>query len=47
MKVRHPRFGVGTVLSVEQLDDDVKVTVRFETVGSKRLLASYAKLEPA
>jgi len=47
MKVRHPRFGLGTVLSVELLDDDVKLTVRFVTVGSKRLLAKYAKLEPA
>jgi DNA helicase-2/ATP-dependent DNA helicase PcrA len=47
MRVRHPRFGVGTVLDVDQLDDDIKLVVRFETVGSKRLLARYAKLEPA
>ena len=47
MRVRHPRFGVGTVLSVDRLDNDVKLVVRFETVGSKRLLARYAKLEPA
>ena len=47
MRVRHPRFGVGTVLSVERLDDDVKLTVRFVDVGAKRLLARYAKLEPA
>src|SRR5262249_60758871 len=25
MKVRHPQFGVGTVLSVEALDDDTKL----------------------
>lgn len=47
MKVRHPRFGLGTVLSVEPLDDDIKLTVRFVTVGPKRLLAKYAKLELA
>src|SRR5258707_1147799 len=29
MKVRHPQFGVGTVLSVERLDDDTKLVVRF------------------
>ena len=29
MKVRHPQFGVGTVLSVEALDDDTKLVVRF------------------
>jgi DNA helicase-2/ATP-dependent DNA helicase PcrA len=47
MRVRHPRFGIGTVLNVDRLDDDVKLVVRFETVGSKRLLARYAKLELA
>jgi hypothetical protein len=33
------------VLSVEQLDDDVKLLVRFNTVGKKTLRAKYAKLE--
>jgi DNA helicase-2/ATP-dependent DNA helicase PcrA len=44
-RVRHPQFGVGTVLSVEQLDDDLKLHVRFNTVGQKTLRAKYAKLE--
>jgi len=43
-KVRHPQFGVGTILSVEELADDVKLVVRF-AVGSKTLRAKYAKLE--
>ena len=43
-KVRHPQFGVGTILSVEELTDDVKLVVRF-SVGSKTLRAKYAKLE--
>lgn len=43
--VRHGTFGVGTVLSVEELDDDLKVIVRFASVGTKTLLAKYAKLE--
>src|SRR5207249_6216764 len=47
MKVRHPQFGVGTVLSVEALDDDTKLVVRFAAVGQKTLRAKYAKLEPA
>ena len=46
-RVRHPQFGVGTVIGVEDHHDDVKVTVRFVTVGAKRLLARYAKLESA
>jgi DNA helicase-2/ATP-dependent DNA helicase PcrA len=47
MRVRHPQFGVGTVLSVEALDDDTKLVVRFAAVGQKTLRAKYAKLEPA
>jgi DNA helicase-2/ATP-dependent DNA helicase PcrA len=47
MKVRHPQFGIGTVLSVEALDDDTKLVVRFVAVGMKTLRAKYAKLERA
>jgi DNA helicase-2/ATP-dependent DNA helicase PcrA len=44
-KVRHGQFGVGTVMSVEELDDDMKLVVRFTSVGTKTLRAKYAKLE--
>jgi DNA helicase-2/ATP-dependent DNA helicase PcrA len=47
MRVRHPQFGVGSVIAVEEHNDDMKVTVRFVSVGVKKLLAKYAKLEPA
>jgi DNA helicase-2/ATP-dependent DNA helicase PcrA len=47
MRVRHPQFGVGTVVSVEEHNDDLKVTVRFASVGVKKLLSKYAKLELA
>jgi DNA helicase-2/ATP-dependent DNA helicase PcrA len=47
VRVRHPQFGEGMVLSVEQLDDDIKLHVRFNTVGQKTLRAKYAKLEMA
>ena len=47
MRVRHPQFGVGNVVAVEEHNDDLKVTVRFNSVGVKKLLAKYAKLEPA
>jgi DNA helicase-2/ATP-dependent DNA helicase PcrA len=47
MRVRHGQFGVGTVVAVDDQGDDVKVTVRFAAVGTKKLLASYAKLQPA
>ena len=43
-RVRHPKFGVGTVLSVEPLTDDMKLTVRFSDIGRKTLRARFAKL---
>jgi DNA helicase-2/ATP-dependent DNA helicase PcrA len=46
-KVRHGQFGVGTVLSIEELHDDMKLVVRFGSVGTKTLRARYAKLELA
>jgi DNA helicase-2/ATP-dependent DNA helicase PcrA len=47
MRVRHRQFGVGTVTGVEEAGDDYKLTVRFNTVGVKKLLAKFAGLEPA
>ena len=45
VRVRHPTFGAGTVLSVEPLADDTKLVVRFTSVGQKTLRAKFAKLE--
>jgi DNA helicase-2/ATP-dependent DNA helicase PcrA len=47
MRVRHAQFGVGNVIAVEEHADDLKVTVRFNSVGVKKLLAKFAKLQPA
>ncbi len=47
VRVRHPAFGVGTIVSVEPLDDDTKLIVRFVSVGQKTLRAKFAKLEVA
>jgi ATP-dependent DNA helicase UvrD/PcrA len=47
MRVRHPQFGVGSVVSIEALHDDTKLVVRFAAVGVKTLRAKFAKLEPA
>ena len=44
-RVRHPLFGVGTVLRAEGSGDDLKLTVAFAGVGAKRLVARYAGLE--
>jgi DNA helicase-2/ATP-dependent DNA helicase PcrA len=46
-RVRHPTFGEGTVISMEALNDDTKLVVRFTSVGQKTLRAKFAKLEVA
>ena len=47
LRVRHPAFGLGTILSVEPLDGDMKLIVKFVSVGQKTLRAKFAKLEVA
>jgi DNA helicase II / ATP-dependent DNA helicase PcrA len=47
LRVKHPAFGVGTIISIEPLDDDVKLIVKFASVGQKTLRAKFAKLEVA
>ncbi|MEO7191734.1 MAG: UvrD-helicase domain-containing protein [Vicinamibacterales bacterium] len=47
MRVRHAQFGVGTVMEIEDQGDDYKVTVKFNAGGVKKLMAKYAKLQPA
>jgi len=47
MRVKHAQFGTGEVISVERLDDDAKLVVRFNAVGRKTLRAKYARLEIA
>ncbi len=44
-RVRHGRFGDGFVVGVERLGEDTIVTVRFASVGRKRLSLQYAHLE--
>jgi DNA helicase-2/ATP-dependent DNA helicase PcrA len=46
-RVRHPRFGSGTVVELSGTGRDLKVTIDFddETVGRKRLVVAYAGLE--
>ena len=44
-RVRHARWGDGFVVGVEREGSDVIVTVRFASVGRKRLSLQYAHLE--
>ena len=47
MNVRHAQFGVGTVIGIDPAGDDTKLTVRFASVGAKKLIARFARLTPA
>jgi DNA helicase-2/ATP-dependent DNA helicase PcrA len=44
-KVRHPKYGVGTVLASEGEGEDTRVTVSFPGYGRKKLVERYASLE--
>jgi DNA helicase-2/ATP-dependent DNA helicase PcrA len=46
VKVRHPLFGVGTVVRCEGSGADLKLTVSFAGIGAKKLVARFAGLEP-
>ncbi|MGH9459951.1 MAG: ATP-dependent helicase [Vicinamibacteria bacterium] len=43
--VRHPRFGEGKIISAEPPGGDQKITVDFDRVGRKKLVARFANLE--
>ncbi len=47
LRVRHAQFGVGTIVAVDGDGDEMRITVKFNTVGTKKLLARYANLQPA
>ena len=46
MKVRHIKFGIGTVRRLEGSGDKQKVTIYFNSVGAKKLLQKFAGLMP-
>jgi len=46
-KVRHPSFGVGTIVGVEGDDDDRRLSVSFPGRGTKKFIERYAQLEQA
>lgn len=43
--VRHIKFGVGKVLSIETNKRDYEVTVEFERFGEKKMFATFARLK--
>lgn len=43
-RVRHVKFGEGTVLDIKEGDRDFEVTVEFDTAGVRKMFAMFAKL---
>ena len=46
-KVRHPKYGEGTVYQREGEGEEAKITVQFPRFGLKKLVEKYAQLERA
>ena len=46
-QVRHPKYGLGTILDCEGDGEDAKLTVSFRGFGTKRLIERYASLRKA
>jgi DNA helicase-2/ATP-dependent DNA helicase PcrA len=45
VRVRHPKYGEGTVFRREGDGDDAKITVQFQQHGVKKLVEKFAQLE--
>ena len=43
--VNHAKFGLGTILNYEGSGDSMRLQIKFQKVGTKWLISSYAKLE--
>ena len=43
--VKHAKFGLGTVVNCEGSGDSMRLQIKFQKVGTKWLISSYANLE--
>lgn len=46
-RVKHPAFGIGVVLTAQSIGADTLYEVAFESVGTKKMMGTYAKLSKA
>ena len=44
-RVKHMLFGEGEILSVQKMGSDYLYEIAFDTKGTKKLMATYAKLQ--
>ena len=47
MKIKHPSFGVGIIKAKEGVGEEAKITVTFQNIGTKKLIAKYVSLPEA
>ncbi|CBZ05157.1 DNA helicase PcrA [Clostridium botulinum] len=45
LKVKHKDFGIGTIVSMSKVSDDIKLTIAFDRRGVKILMLSMAPIE--
>lgn len=44
-KVKHSKFGIGTIITTSKVGDDIKLTIAFDSQGVKHLMLSFAHLD--
>ena len=44
-RVKHNIFGEGTIISVKKMSNDAMLEVAFDNVGTKKLMANFAKIQ--
>lgn len=45
IKVKHKKFGIGTIVSISRKDEGIKLTIVFDTMGIKNLMYGVVPLE--
>jgi DNA helicase-2/ATP-dependent DNA helicase PcrA len=44
-RINHPKFGGGMVISAKEVGGDCLLEISFDTVGTKKIMAKFAKIE--
>lgn len=44
-RVKHPVFGEGTIVSVRKMSNDAMLEINFDKIGTKKIMANFAKMQ--
>ncbi|MBI5874475.1 MAG: ATP-binding domain-containing protein [Deltaproteobacteria bacterium] len=47
MRIKHPSFGIGIIKAKEGIGEDAKLTIMFQSMGPKKLIAKYISMPDA